>query len=247
MAKRQYEQPPLQEAIFELFFPLLTSWSPDRAAELARRLPSYSGKREDLEDFFFRLDPGRGVLQGVQPGARRTRLWSSDQSRAVQFGAEVCTYNARRPYGHFEDHVAAIQEFFGAYLDVMKPETLGWVGQRYLNIVRLPLEVAPAGYFQFFPRLPPGLPDTHRPFAVQIETNRFEQGNTVVNLGLLEFAPDAAVYTIDIYARSDETVPLSLDDIMAWQRRAHFSIGESFELTITDEARRLFKEVPCSP
>ena len=82
---------------------------------------------------------------------------------------------------------------------------------------------------------------------MQVETAKFERGSTVVNVALLEFAPDAAVYTIDIYARSDETVGLDIDWLMAWQKQAHVSIGKSFELTITGEARRLFKEIPCPP
>lgn len=209
----------------------------------------YSGAKEELEDLnvYFKLGPGKAVAQGVNPGARRLRLWNADQTRAVQLGAEMCTLNVRRPYGHFEDHVAAITKLFDAYLAVTKPERLGWIGQRYLNIVRLPLQSSPSDYFEMYPHLPAVLPQTHRPFAVQVETVRFGGGSTVVNLALLELTHDAAVYTIDIYARSDETVPLRSDALIAWQTRAHASIGKSFELTITDKARTLFKETPCRP
>jgi uncharacterized protein (TIGR04255 family) len=247
--KRHYDEPPLEEAIFELFVPPAGSWSADQGEKFAKLLPAYSGKREDLEDLnvFFRLGPGKSVAQGVNPGARRLRLWNPDQTRAVQLGAEMCTHNVRKPYGHFEDHLDAIKELFAAYLEVMKPQQLGWVGQRYLNIVKLPADSSPSAYFRMYPHLPPELPQAHRPFAVQVETASFEQGNTLVNLALLEFTPEAAVYTIDIYARSDDTVALDVESLLGWQKRAHASIGESFELTITDEARRLFKEVPCPP
>ena len=146
-AKRHYDNPPLEEAIFELFVPPSAPWSgsPTQAEDLAKRLSSYSGRREDLEDFnvYFQLGPGKSVAQGVNPVARRTRLWNERQTRAVQFGAEMCTHNVRRPYGHFEDHVDAIRDLFEAYLAVMKPPQLGWVGQRYLNIVRLPPDSPP--------------------------------------------------------------------------------------------------------
>lgn len=243
-AKRHYDEPPLEEAIFELFVPPSAPWSPSQAEELAKRLPAYTGKREDLEDFnvFLRLGPGKSVAQGVNPGARRTRLWNAEQTRAVQFGAEMCTFNARRPYGHFEDHLDAIRHLFEAYLDVMKPQQLGWVGQRYLNIVKLPPGSSPSEYFEMYPHLPAELPPAHRPFAVQVETTSFEQGNVVVNLGLLEVRPDAAVYTIDVYARSSGDLACSVDDFMAWQKKAHGGIVKSFELTITDKARTLFKE-----
>lgn len=35
------------------------------------------------------------------------------------------------------------------------------------------------------------------------------------------------------------------DAIIAWQQRAHGAVVESFELTITAEARRLFKANTC--
>ncbi len=247
--KRHYDEPPLEEAIFELFVPPAESWSAEQGEKLAKLLPAYAGKRETLEDLnvFFRLGPGQSVAQGVNPGARRLRLWSQDQTRAVQLGAEMCTHNVRKPYGHFEDHLDAMKELFAAYLEVMKPQQLGWVGQRYLNIVKLPADSSPSAFFQMYPHLPPELPQAHRPFAVQVETASFEQGSTVVNLALLEFTPEAAVYTIDIYARSDDTVALDVDSVVGWQNRAHASIGKSFELTITDEARRLFKEAACPP
>ena len=247
--KRHYDDPPLEEAIFELFVQPSAPWSAEKSEALAKRLPMFSGKREELEDVsvVFQLGPGKSVAQSVNQASSRTRLWVPEQSRAIQFGAGMCTVNVRRPYGHFAEHLGTIQDVFAAYLDVTKPHQIGWVGQRYLNIARLPADSFPSDYFEMYPRLPPELPQAHRPFAVQVETAKFEQGTTIVNLALLEFAPDAAVYTIDIYARSDDTVPLEVDQLMAWQSRAHASIGSSFELTITDTARKLFKAVPCPP
>jgi uncharacterized protein (TIGR04255 family) len=90
----------------------------------------------------------------------------------------MCTYNVRKPYGHFEDHLEAIKELFAAYLTVMKPQQLGWVGQRYLNIVKLPPDSSPSDYFEMYPHLPAELPPAHRPFAVQVETASFERGTS---------------------------------------------------------------------
>src|SRR5579884_1632758 len=207
-ARRHYDEPPLEEAIFELFAWPSVPWTPLLAAELGARLPAYSGKSEDLEDLtvYFQLGPGKSLAQGVSPGAQRKRLWTPDATRAAQFGAEMCTHNVRRPYGHFEDHLGPMREVFAAYLAVTMPQRLAWVGQRYLNIVRLPRESFPSAYFQMYPHLPDALPQGHRPFAVQVETVKFEHGSAIVNVALLELTLDAAVYTIDVYARSDDSV-----------------------------------------
>lgn len=245
---KHYDEPPLEEAIFELFVAPSMPWTHDLVHQLTQRLPSYNGPQENLEDFnlFMQFGPGRAVSQGMQTGAQRTRLWNQASTRAVQFGIEMATHNVRRPYGHFEDHLSAIRELYEAYLDVTKPERLAWVGQRYLNVMRLPLDAAPSQFFEVYPRLPHGLPDEHRPFAVQVETAKFEHGSVVVNLALMEVSQGSrlATYTIDVYARSSDSVALEVGALMAWQERAHLYIGQSFEMTITDEARKLFKEMP---
>ncbi|MCL2778393.1 MAG: TIGR04255 family protein [Polyangiaceae bacterium] len=246
--KRHYDEPPLEEAIFELFVRPSGSRFAEQGERLAKLLPAYSGKQESLEDFnvFFKLGPGKSVAQGLNHSARRRRLWNPEQTRAVQLGAEMCTHNVRKPYGHFEDHFDAIKQLFATYLEVMEPQQLGWAGQRYINIVKLPSESSPSDFFEIYPRLPTSLPQRHRhpPFAVQVETAEFEQGNVVVNLSLLEVRAAIAVYAIDVYARSSDAVGLDIDALMAWQRLAHSAIGKSFELTITNNARKLFKEKP---
>jgi len=132
---RHYNAPPLEEAIFELFVVPPGVWPSTGAEDIAKLLPAYSGKREDLEqvNLAIQLGPGRSVGQAVNPAARRTRLWTPEETRAVQLGPEMCTYNVRRPYGHYEDHRAAIRDLFAAYLAVAKPKQLAWVGQRYIN------------------------------------------------------------------------------------------------------------------
>jgi hypothetical protein len=47
------------------------------------------------------------------------------------------------------------------------------------------------------------------------------------------------------HARSSGDVAREVDDLVAWQKRAHVAIVKSFELTVTGQARTLFKERPC--
>ena len=175
-----------------------------------------------------------------------SELWNAERSRAVQFGSEMCTYNVRKPYGAFEDHLPVTKDILAAYIDVMKPRGIGWVGQRYVNLIALPPTLAPSSFFEIYPRLPAGFLDEHRPCAVQVETAKFDHGTVVANLGLLVLEPTRALYTLDIYARSTAEVPLDVDAIVRWQQTAHVEVVNSFELTITSEARALFKEIPCS-
>lgn len=89
ITKRHYEDPPLEEAIFELFVPPSGGpWSASHGEELAKLLPAYSGKREDLEDLnvYFKLGPGRDRGKTAIPQWRRR----AQSSRATSLPTAAC-------------------------------------------------------------------------------------------------------------------------------------------------------------
>lgn len=246
-SKKRYDAPPLEEAIFELF-PVgspTDSWTEATLRDVLDALPEFSSNREDLEDLniVVQVGPGRSVSQGVHPAPKRVRLWNADLTRAIQCGANMCAFNVRRPYGQFEDHLPFVERLFRAYLAALKPDRL-ITGQRYLNVVKVPKDAEPASFFGIYPKLPKALGAKHRPVAVQVETVPVEGGQALVNLGLQETSLDWASYLIDVYVRSEELAGVSPESVIAWQKMAHIALVDTFELTITDEARKLFTEKP---
>ena len=243
--KRRYEAPPLEEAIFELF-PASTPtemWTDAALTHVLDALPEFASNRETLEDLNIVMqgEPGQSVRQGVQQAPRRARLWNSDRTRAIQCGANMCAFNVRRPYGKFEDHLPFVERLFSAYLSAVKPGRL-ITGQRYLNLVKVPKETEPASFFGIYPKLPDALGGGHSLDTVQVETMPVEHGRALVNFGLQDASTEASTYLIDVYVQSDEHVHASVESVIAWQVKAHEAIVDSFELAITDAARKLFKE-----
>lgn len=248
---RTYENPPLVEAIYEFFADVSvpTSWSDTSLENLATEFSDFGSREEKLADQDLILGVNGSntgsLAPQVSPPRFRVRRWNHDGTRAVQYGKYMCAYNVLPPYGHFKDHVPTIERILKAYLLQACPERMAWAGQRAINIIRLPVENARADeYFEIYPRLPETLARSHAPLAVQVQTEEFSDGTAVVNLGLQAIENGHATYVLDVYARSKGAIPVDLNGLLLWQRNAHEALSNSFELSITDLSRKLFKVEP---
>lgn len=234
------------EAVYEFFVDLTapTDWHQESPSRMLAHFPELSGREERLETREFVVDVHAKVEPGFTPRASaiqtRIRRWNSDGTRAVQCGSHMCAYNVLPPYGHFEHHLPMQTELVRAYLEEAKPQRMAWAGQRAINIIRLPVSGRAAEYFEIYPKLPERLARDHRPLAVQVQTAEFENGTSVVNLGLRGIEGDQAVYVLDVYARSSGAMPADVDKLIQWQQTAHSALSDSFELSITDLSRHLF-------
>lgn len=77
---------------------------------------------------------------------------------------------------------------------------------------------------------------------MQVEAGRFSNGIVLANLALAAVDAKTAVYSLDLYARTLEGLPGTVDEMLAWHELAHQQVVEAFLFSITDEARRRFKE-----
>lgn len=245
--KNHYEESPISEAIYEIFVEPRpdAQWDNSLTMRLQQHFPGFiEEERTDLVDHFLNIAPGGNVQYGSLVRGERIRRWNSDRSRLIQFGASMCAFNVLRPYRSFVDYLPNIRELIGTYIEEWAPLRIARAGQRYINVVRLPLGAeSGAEYFEIYPKLPQQLRGGHPPLAVQVETERFENGTTIINLGFRGVEDGHAVYLLDIYAQSTAPLPSEIDSFIAWQQQAHETVWRSFELSITDRSRELFKEV----
>lgn len=249
---KHYDQQPLVEAVFELFAQPETrsSWTPAAIAQARTSFPSYQFHEEKIRDIgiSLRLKEMSFEPKPVEP-RERVRWWDEPRQRAVQFGSHMCAHNVlSSAYTHFVDHRPEIGEVFRFYLEQARPEKLAWVGQRYINSIKLPAnEPNVAQYFEIYPRLPETLSGGHRPLAIQIQTVDFGLGTAMVNLSLQSVDDKEATYLLDIYARSSGEIPLDVDALLRWQTDAHEAVWNSFQLSISEKSKQeLFKERPWS-
>lgn len=255
----EYLKHPIVEAIFELFsespgskpdVPSTAGWKVGSMERVLAKFPEFASHEERLQDVGLQMQMGADgvVRRTTQEPRERVRRWNETKTLAIQFGRHMCAHNVLgTAYVHFEpDHVATIERVVHAYLDEAKPEMLAWIGQRYINRIEIPAGDDPVEYFTIYPRLAETLTG-HRPFALQLETETFPAGRVTVSL---RSSPDEVVtlgkpvvYMLDIYARSEEgEIPVDPLALITWYRKAHDAISRSFELSITDNSRRMFEE-----
>lgn len=245
----EYGRQPLVEAIFELFADSEqdATWTHDTLPKLTALFPDFTSHEEQLRDFGIgiEVEPNGSIKRTTHLPRERVRRWDASRQQAVQFGPHMCAHNVLgSAYQHCPNHLPVVARTVRAYLDVVKPAKLAWIGQRYINAIEIPItDDDVASYFEIYPKLPRGLVG-HRPIAIQLQTIEVKNGLVLVNLSLQDTDTDHATYVLDVYARSSGAVPLDADGILHWQEEAHKGVSDSFELSISDRSRiELFKRV----
>jgi uncharacterized protein (TIGR04255 family) len=246
LRKRHYNAPPVTEAVYEINVearPNVFAWNEGLTQQLKENFPDFTQEeREQLTDHLLEVASTGAVGHKQKARGERIRCWNHDRSRLIQFGPTLCAFNALKQYQTFEDCLPQVRELFRLYIEGWIPHQINWAGQRYINTVLLPVSSNGADYFAIYPKLPPALHLSHPPLAVQVETGRFENGIVAVNLVYTGPVQEKAAYTLDIYARSVNPLPVNEDSVIEWQVHAHDAVSQSFELSITDLSRKLFEE-----
>ena len=244
--QNEYRSPPLVEAVFEIFLDgaLPTSWSEDSFSDAQKLFPEFTFHEESLEDYAFmvRVAPNNSVSQAMSRAPRRLRWWDEPRQRAIQFSSHMCAYNVLvEAYGHFEDHLETLRRILGFFIAEARPKSIPWVGQRYLNSIKIPQEESDvASYFAIYPRLPEEIGEGHIQFTLQLQTAVFEQGDVQVGFypGKPNSEGDAIPYILDVSARSVGNIEPDANQILSWQQNAHEHVNRAFELCVSDRSRK---------
>jgi len=242
--ERSYAEPPLTEAVFELFADADAAQGFE-AAQFFSQYGEYVSEPQPWQNAVVGLQVRDGQLlsTSLKREGSAERRWNKERNRAVLVGAEVLAYNVLPPYGRFDDHRPVLTRLLESYLALARPTSLQWVGHRYLN--RITAAGKPSELLAIYPRFPDALEAKHPPFSIQVEAASFDGGVVVANLGLAECTDDEATYLLDLYARS--SVPLNgwgVPEMISWHDRAHVAVSDAFEMAITNAARKQFKEQP---
>jgi uncharacterized protein (TIGR04255 family) len=234
----RYRNAPLVEAIFE-FAPEGARLSDEGAQRILAVFGDYTGLKEDLRPMVAEFHVPSGHFSSA-PGVPRLRQWNQERSRMVQFGADLCAFNALPKYTTFEDYVPDMERLVTTYQSQIGSERTSYLGHRYLNQIAIPNE-DPGRYFNLFPggAQPERRP---RPFAIQMEVETLTSGgNLMMTLAYQGQVDGAHRYLLDLYARvgQETAIPFRWEDMIAWQRTAHASIERAFEQPLTELCRQM--------
>lgn len=241
--RRHYANPPVVEALAELFFEG-SAWDVTAPGSFYEQVKDRFPKKAQLEQIGLEVELGPGGANArMGAGGGRAVFKSEDETRLVQVGANVLVVNQLRPYPHFEAWSGVLLEMLTVYRDVARPVSIARLGMRYINRIEIALaSLQMEDYFRVYPAMPSELGASHGKFLIRLQfPGRVGGHEILLTLGEApEERPDVQAFVLDLYTVFPLGGSSSFDVIEQRLRDAHENIEWVFEHTITDATRALF-------
>jgi uncharacterized protein (TIGR04255 family) len=255
--RRHYKEPPIVEALAEIFFTGSREAASIKDAFYARiqdRFPTQ--KQLDQVGVEVRVAPGQAAAQFEQR-APRFQFLTEDGTRMIQLEQDLLVVNQLHPnpqvpYPHFEEWQPIVIEMLDLYRELAQPNSVDRLGVRYINRVVIPhTRFQMEQYFTLYPQVPDELGGEHGSFLMRLEIPAFYDDHRLfITFGSAPPDPgqeDKAAYLLDIYDVVPMGEPDSLKTVGRRLDEAHGSIISTFENSITPTARKLFGELENEP
>lgn len=242
-AKVFYKNPPIIEAVFEIFFPKSPVWNEDLKnlihSSLKENIVFPFGETEEV--LFHSIDLNVQNNMPIQTKENdpvpRVRCWSKDRTMMFQFGPDMIAVNALPVYKSIEDYLPLLEKVTDEIFQRLEIKNILHIGQRFINEITTSAEMPPDKLFAIYPKLPEQVRSHHPPFALQVETLRDLNKTIALNLEYKGFQGDIHKYVLDIYLRSLNFSPNSSKDISKWMLDEHANAVHTFESALTPEGR----------
>jgi uncharacterized protein (TIGR04255 family) len=220
---RHYQNPPVLEALCQFKFEPIETWDGTIA-----------------ERFYERVRPRFPQRRCDELSGRHWQFRRSEGSALLQVAPHRLIVNQLAPYPSWPKLEQMILSAYQDFLEVAPSQKLASVGLRYINQIDIPgKSIDVARYFR-------NCPASQSKLFVSAEFPFAEAGEQLFFL-LAEHpraAENSSRFILDLDYRLPVAAPLAADEVETALQRAHGRIAELFESSITDEARRLFGEMP---
>jgi len=247
MARRQYKNPPIEEAVCEIRFAAGPEWDltfPSRFYESIK--DQYPGKPRQQALMEAQLQAAPRVenpMFQLRQESAKLLFPDADERRLVGIGPNVLSVHVLRPYTGWEDFRSRIEEAYVAYRKAADPKAVTRIAVRYIN--RIVIEGTSAeldDYFTVSPQLPPTLALSMAVFLNRVESVFDDEPIRLTTTFGSADAPDQNLaFLLDLDVTRDWSpgiLPLQelLSQIDELRRRER----DAFEATITNRTREVF-------
>ncbi len=182
VASRRYRDPPVVEALSEIYF-AGSVWDMTVPGQFYERVRKGFPKKEQVDAMGLELQLGPQQAEArMTPGQPRVRFSREDGSRMVQLARDLLVVNQLRPYSHFEQWRPLVLEMLSLYRELARPSGIERLGLRYINNVVIPHErFRMEKYFRIYPEVPG---DEHGSFLMRLQLPALHAGhNLIVTFG----------------------------------------------------------------
>ncbi len=245
--RRKYKNPPVIEALCELFFEG-SEWDDATVGRFYDRVKERFPRRRqmELQEAQFTFSDKGDAAAGIRRMAPQMQFLNEEGNSLLQLRRDLLVINQLRPYPHFEGWEPNIYWALKIYGDLTKPKGIRRIGVRYINRIVVPLaSIRMEDYFNIYPQLPKETGDVHGAFIIRVELPCSQKGHGI----LVTFAsaspeePGQTAHLLDLYDTFRAESPLGAQDVATEIRAAHGNIETAFEGSITDPLRTLFEPV----
>jgi uncharacterized protein (TIGR04255 family) len=237
---KKYKNPPLTEAVFELFYEA-SNWTPAIPGEF------YSIIKSDYP-IITQSPSGFGVAygaKGIQIGSGNSELTqyrTKDNQSIIQLSNNLYTVNKLPVYSGWESYKIMIMNSITSLKNVLDIKKVNRVGLRTINKIDIRQHSYDnfKNHFNAHPSLPSSIKgdinSIHLNFETQIEK---DTEILAVNLSTLRKEPGYEAPTLFqlYYTRIRE---VELNEIENWLEIAHNQLHISFESILTKECKSIF-------
>ena len=248
MTRRDYLNPPIEEAVCEFRFAPSTEWNltvPGLVYEKIRDFYPGEPRQQNLiaaEIFAGKIPTNPEVT--TRTSLTKLLFSSVDTKRLVGVGPDLLSVHSLRPYEGWGDFKKRIDQALEAYLEVSKPVGVTRIALRYINRIVIPFVdvVQLEEYFTSSPQIPDGIPSNMSGFVTRIES---VYDDIPIRLAIVltdaEVHERQADFMLDLDISQDWIEkPLSLEEALSNLHELKQRQGQVFENLITDNTRSLF-------
>lgn len=254
MSRRQYSNPPIEEAICEFHFHPNQEWNLTVPGKLHAKLDDeYSGKPQEQRGVEVVLEPRKDGHASLKygEGLARVQLVTKDGKRKVGVGQNVLSVHMLRPYngppgspyGGWEEFQSRIRKAFNHYWDVTQPKGVRRISVRYINKIIIPqTAVKVESYLKCALPEVGGLPDRVNSFMSRIDYVYEDGIRLVLSQGSLDASADRIEFLLDLEVVWENPELVVRNDVLNMVSELRNREREAFENVITDETRNLFHD-----
>ena len=248
MQRRQYRNPPIEEAICDVRFapgPETDFTAPARFYESIKS--SYPGKPhyQQLVAAGIAVPPQpAGVQIAMRQEGAKVLFPSQDGRHLVGLGMNALSIHGLKPYSGWEEFRSRIDQSINAYQSAAAPNGVTRLAVRYINRVQVQTSTANvADYLTAAPRLSREFPTTLSAFLTRLESVYTDRPiQLTVTIGTAEpSSPGATAWLLDIEVSHEwASEPLALRSVMDQIDDLRRRERDAFESLITDKCREVF-------
>ena len=250
--RRQYRNPPIEEALCEFRFEPGQEWDLTIPGRLHVQLSKdYSGKPQQQKFVDVSLDAQKGKPPKLSygEGLAKVQLFTEDGKRIVAVGQDVLSIHMLRPYqdphrtdSGWDEFQQRIEQALDVYWDEVQPKGVLWVSIRYINKIVIPKEaVEVESYLKCALPDVKGLPDHQNSFLSRAGYVYDDGVHLVLAQRSIDAPPPNQVeFLLDIDVIWANTEPVGKDEALAKAVDLRDRERVAFEAVITDKARELF-------